>query len=844
VPKPLPDLLPESAVPVADVVFGARTGGTEARFTYLLPFAAVPGDLVLAPLSGRPLVGVVNRVYESNGQELGFPLDKLKPLESKIAAGPKSPSLRVPVPVLEMARFVEREYLVPLPVAVGPALPPGLADRLSHVWTLDPDALASTALALTPLQAELVRAAEEKGGALSPPKSLPAGQRRALRLLEAKGIFVRTSRLADVEEAVPGRLYRLTPDPERIEAFLHEHGKKRPAQTLILLKLREGGEGALSMEDIRTLGGVTQGAVKALLESGLLEPVEGDGGLPAAAPTPNSEQRLAIEALTSAIAGKRARGFLLFGVTGSGKTEVFLRAAAEALRAGRQVLYLVPEIALATQAIGLLRERFGGRVAVLHSELTPRDRLANWIRIARGECPLVIGARSALFAPLGNLGLIVVDEEHEASYKQEASPRYHARTLAKYLAQRHGCPFVLGSATPSVESFQETLVGGLELLELTRRTAQARLPEVEIEDLGAGFRAGQPALLTDRLAELLEETVARGEQAILFLNRRAYAPFLVCRECGRFFMCPRCAVTLTYSRKSALLRCHHCGHQETPPEVCPGCQGSRLSPVGVGTEKVEEAVQALLPEASIARLDRDVAARKGELERILASFGAGEIQVLVGTQIVAKGLNFPNVTLVGVVAADVSLNLPDFRASERTFQLLSQVAGRAGRGESPGRVVFQTFNPSHPAIQAARLHDYRGFFEEVVQEREEAGYPPFRKLVNVVFSGTEYAPVVRAAEEAVRRLRTRLESRLAEASVQAGAHAPSPTPPSAGAPANGPEVLGPSQCVLERLQNRWRWHLLVKLLPGADLAPVSEALEGLDSPQVQVTVDVDPYSLM
>lgn len=801
-----------SRVRVADVVFDARVGGAAARYTYATLIPVEAGDLVLAPLSGRPLAGVVVNVYEAGASDLGFPVEKLRPISEKIeGAG-------LPRPLVEMASHIAEAYLCSFSSAIGPALPPGIADRVVTEWMLDEEALKEHFLALTALQTEIIATIRESIGPYRVPKTLSSPLRKALKLLEAKGIAIKSTRLRPIEaDSVERRLYRLTSDEARIDAYLHEHAKKRPAQALVLIKLREVHLGALGVDDIRALGGVTHQVVKALLDAGLLEEVEPDSRPPHPAPTPNSEQGRAIREIVAAIEKENPLGFLLFGVTGSGKTEVYLRAASEALRAGKQVLYLVPEIALATQAIGQLRDRFGGRVAVLHSELSPKERLANWMRIAHGEAPIVIGARSALFAPLANLGLIVMDEEHEASFKQESLPRYHAKNLVRFLAEKHRCPYVLGSATPSVETYYESEQGHLVRLELKNRAADAQLPTVEVEDLGFGFRSGQPALLTHTLEEYLAETVAEGHQAILFLNRRAYSPFLICRECGHFFMCPQCAVTLSYSRRDQKMRCHHCGYQAPPPDACPSCLGSRISPVGVGTEKVEEAVQSVLPEAKVARLDRDIASRKGALETILAEFGAGETDVLVGTQIVAKGLNFPNVTLVGVIAADVSLNLPDFRAAERTFQLLSQVAGRAGRGDLSGRVVIQTFNPSHIAVQCARAHDYLRFYRETIREREESNYPPFTSLANITFAGTEFAAVVRLAETSARRLRDVL--------------------PEA-------DVVGPSSCVIERVQNRWRWHILVKLPPQASPKPIADALESLECGKVQVTIDVDAYALM
>jgi primosomal protein N' (replication factor Y) len=627
-----------------------------------------------------------------------------------------------------------------------------------------------------------------------------------------------------------------------VDQFLANEGKKKPAQALTLMRLQLADAGAaLTPAEIKAMAGVTDSTIKALLDAALLEKAETGMGAMAKPPVPNPFQQIAIDSIADSVHTKEHRAFLLFGVTGSGKTEVYLRAAGEALKLGRQVLYLVPEIALAAQAIAQLRERFGKSVAVLHSDLSPSERLQNWMAIRSGEASVVLGARSAVFAPLDNLGLIIMDEEHEASYKQESAPRYHAKRLALHLGELHACPVVLGSATPSIESFQEAEAEVLTLLSLPQRAASAQLPEVHIDDLTIGFRRGQPAILSEALHKRLEATLARKEQAILFLNRRAYAPFIICRDCGHQIQCPRCAVSLSFHRHDHRLRCHHCGFQMVPPDTCPKCGGSRITPFGIGTEKVEENVASLFPDARVARLDRDVARRKGVLEETLASFRSGDIDILVGTQIVAKGLDFPNVTLVGVIAADISLNLPDFRSSERTFQLLSQVAGRAGRGTSPGEVVIQTFNPEHVAVVAAQTHDYLQLFEILKEEREVAGYPPFRRLVNIVLSSENRRSVLDASEEIKQLL---VERAGCDATPAGGLSVREERRARLESPGVGAQLLGPVDCVMERLQNRWRRHMLLKLLPDAPLDPIAYALQGFRAKGVQVVVDVDPYSLM
>lgn len=798
---------------VADVAIDPRAGGAEALYTYLAEAGLNPGKAVFVPLGAKTNLGFVTSVYEATEEELGFPFANLRPVLSEVQG------LSLPASVVELAKFIANEYLCPLPVALSAATPPGVRDRLVTSWNLESD---DPEVAMTPLQKEVVRAMKDAGGFLVDQKGkrIEAATAKSLRLLRSRGVVSQSMRITPFPEKKKGDvLLHLTSDARRIEEFLQKEGKRKPAQALTLMRMQGAESARLTASEIKALAGVTETTIKALLEAGLLERFDPDAAPVSQPPKPNPAQQLAIDSISESISAQEARPFLLYGVTGSGKTEVYLRAAAVALQEGRQVLYLVPEIALATQAIAQLRARFGSGVAVLHSELPNAERLNNWLRIRDGKAGVVLGARSALFAPLANLGLIIVDEEHEASYKQENAPRYHSKALALFLGKYHHCPVVLGSATPSVESFYEAEADPPTLTQLSipQRAASAELPTVFIEDLRAGYRIGKPSILAKDLHDRIVGALADGRQVILFLNRRAYAPFTICRDCGHQMQCPHCAVSLSFHRKDGRLKCHHCGYNVRPSETCPKCGGGRLNPFGVGTEKVEEAVAAEFPSATVARLDRDIARKKGALEETLAQFRSGDIHILVGTQMVAKGLDFPNVTLVGVIAADVSLNIPDFRSSERTFQLLSQVAGRAGRGSALGSVVIQTFNPDHISVRMAQVHDYVSFYEEIKAERMQAGYPPFRRLINIVLSGESQSQVAAAGEEALHRLRS---------IALAG------------------RILGPVDCAVERVQNRWRRHLLIKLPAGASSSRVGEALLDFDPKGVQVVVDVDPYSLM
>ncbi len=530
---------------------------------------------------------------------------------------------------------------------------------------------------------------------------------------------------------------------------------------------------------------------------------------------PTAEQAEAIRAITQADPGEV---FLLFGVTGSGKTEVYLQAIADTLDRGEQALVLVPEIALTPQTVARFRARFGDRIAVLHSALGQGERYDEWQRLRTGEARVGIGARSAIFAPVARLGLVIIDEEHESSYKQDVAPRYHARTVALQRAAFEGARVVLGSATPAVETHHRAVSGEYGLLRLSRRIHDRAMPPVEVVDMRAELEAGHRSIFSRRLGEELTACLERGEQAILLINRRGYATFVLCRSCGEAVRCPNCSVSLTYHRAGESLRCHYCDYREEPPKRCPSCRSPYIKHFGAGTQQVYEAAAELLPGARILRLDKDTTTRKGSHQRILDAFAQGEADVLIGTQMVAKGLDLPRVSLVGIMAADSSLNLPDFRAGERTFQLLTQVAGRAGRGDIAGRVVLQTYAPDHPSVRFAQAHDFEAFFDYEVREREDLRYPPFIHLINVVVSAEDAGAAWKVAGTLVQRLEA------------------------------FPEVvaLGPAEAVLAQLRGRHRVQVLIKAADlGAARRALREAVRQTERPQgVRMAIDVEPASLL
>lgn len=532
----------------------------------------------------------------------------------------------------------------------------------------------------------------------------------------------------------------------------------------------------------------------------------------------HTHQKGALDAITRCLDQQQFTPFLLYGVTGSGKTEVYLQAISHALELGKNALVLVPEIALTPQLTGRFQARFGGGIAILHSGLSDGERYDEWRRIRRGLARIVIGARSAIFAPLDKIGIIIVDEEHEASFKQSDGLRYNARDLALVRGRMERAAVVLGSATPSVTTVHAAGEGRLTLLELPERVEGRPMPAVELVTM-----KGSKETISPTLSACLAETYGQGRQAIVFLNRRGYATFLVCTDCGKPLTCPNCSVTLTYHRQRGQSLCHYCDYAVPAPGTCPSCGGTTLSELGAGTEKLEHDLKELLPSARIVRMDSDTTSGKGSHERLLSRMNDGSADILVGTQMIAKGHDFPEVTLVGVVNAEASLGMPDFRAAERTFQLLSQVIGRAGRGETPGRVVVQALDTDHYAIKSAAEHDAARFYREELEFRREAGYPPFSFLAAFAISGLSEQAVSGQADTTARllaQLKSELKVRV--------------------------EILGPAPSPIYRLRNRFRRQILLK---GANRSDLHRLLtfwrqRATVISTVRISVDIDPVDMM
>lgn len=549
---------------------------------------------------------------------------------------------------------------------------------------------------------------------------------------------------------------------------------------------------------------------------------------PGTPPVPTEAQARALGALVPALQAPESRAFLLWGVTGSGKTEVYLGAIAAVLRAGRQAIVLVPEISLTPQTVALFRRRFPGAVAVLHSALGTAERQAEWWRIRRGEAAVVVGARSAVFAPCPRLGLIVVDEEHEPSYKQEESPRYHAREVARRRAALAGVPLLLGSATPDVATWEAAARGACVRLDLPVRVGGRPLPQVRVVDMcrppdagGTAVRRGEPELFGADLLQAMERHLGGGRQVLLFLNRRGFAPVLLCAACGFVARCQACDVALCYHDADRTLRCHYCGARRAVPRSCPRCEGLLLRLRGSGTERVAQEVARRFPAARVLRMDLDVTSTRGAHARVYEAFRSGQADVLVGTQMVAKGWDVAGVTLVGVVDADTGLHHPEYRGAERTFQLLCQVAGRAGRGDVPGEVVLQTHTPEHFAVRAAAVHDYEAFARQELEARRAAGFPPFASLLRLLSWAPAAADARRGAEALGEALRAELPA--------------------------GVDLWGPAPAPLERLRGQVRWHLCLRGPDGGvlrGLARSALAAAGPRSGAARLAADPDPQSML
>jgi len=842
-------------------------------FTYRLEGKAVPspGTRVLVPFRRRERVGWI--VGRGDGEGLSRILPVLDVIE-------KEPS--VPGELFRLCLWAAEYYVAPLGLTLRAAVPSVLTDAsrdyLSLGGTLEAGGRGGIdGAGETPRERRLLRALAERSG--------PCRVRTLARSLEMGSLWPEIRRLEERglvrhETVAPREPQAKTRKVVRIDTWLSDLAGRdeifgRAHRQREAYELLESRGGSAELAELTGAGGFSRSVVTGLEEKGIVSVADEEvirdpfARLPAEPPRrlePTPAQDRVLERLVAAVDEEAPSPFLLHGVTGSGKTLVYIELLKEVVLArGRGAIVLVPEISLTPQTVARFRAHFGDEVAVLHSGLSQGERYDAWRQLRAGERRIAVGARSALFAPVADLGAIVVDEEHEGSYKQSETPRYHARDLAVMRGSFAGAVVVLGSATPSLESWANADQGKFELLSLPERVGGGELPPVRIVDLrevrrrmrggerrgeeggGGGVeegaerrevgpaggessevRGGGPGgstVLSPELVRSARARIGRGEQVILLLNRRGYSSFIQCRGCGDVRTCRHCSVSLTYHRLRDLLICHHCGHEEPTPERCPTCGDDDLSYRGLGTEQVERIVAETFPGARIARMDVDTTSGKWSHHEILGRVERGEVEILLGTQMIAKGLDFPGVTLVGVINADVGLHLPDFRATERTFQLLSQVSGRAGRGRRKGEVIIQTSVPDHYAVVEATKHAYTSFAERELSERREPAYPPHVRLANVVVSSPDPEVAARGAEEGARWIRIRLKAWGS----------------------GTPEVVGPAPSPIERLHGRWRWHFLLRSPSPRALGRACRALAREFEPpggDVRLIVDRDPTALL
>lgn len=790
-----------------------------STYTYRIPETLAdrvgPGARVVVPVRRRELIGLVVSVDDAAPEVA--PRDIL-------AAPDVEPAL--PAPLLRTAEWIAGYYGAPIGLTLKAALPGGMWGASQVIVTRVPGGLATGGTA-----GDLLEWLDGRGGEAAVP-AIARGLKRPVwdvvdRLERAGAVTLRVEPPETEADLATERLLVLAGEaPSLIE---RDRIFRRKARQRALYEAVEGLGGRVPVRHVLERLGFDAALVRALVKGGLarvelIERVRDPfAGAPATPPpaTLTPAQKTALAAIATLGPGA---GALLYGVTGSGKTLVYLEAVRRVLARGRGAIVLVPEIGLTPQTVSRLRGAFGDDVAVLHSGLSDGERADAWRLLRRGERRVAVGARSAIFAPVPDLGIIVVDEEHEAGYKNGEAPRYHARDVAAVRARLEGAVLVLGSATPALETMTRAESGEVALLRLPDRVGMRPLPPVELVDLRTAPRvAGTgPVPWSILLDEAVGTTFSRREQALLLLNRRGWAAFLQCPDCGDVRQCPNCTVSLTVHRAPEKLRCHYCGHEEPLVRVCPACGHEVQEMRGVGTQQLERLLAERFPDARIARMDLDATSTKWSHQRILGAVERGEVDLLVGTQMIAKGLDFPNVTLVGVVDADTGLYLPDFRSAERTFQLLAQVAGRAGRGPKGGRVLVQTRNPRHHALTSAAAHDTEGFLRRELELRRSPPYPPVVSLVNLVVSG--------AAEDAVGRRAAELADWCQALVARFGLPL---------------EVLGPAPCPLARIKERWRWHVLLKG-PAPALGRVVRygARRLTRAGDIRVVIDRDPVSLL
>jgi len=808
----------------AGIVVDVPHVDTDRAFDYMVPKGLAPwiqiGSRVSVPFGNRVLQGYVVQLKEQTElakvKEIKEILDITPPLTEELVA---------------LGHWLSTTYICRLYSAMQVMLPASLrsqykkkvratSEGLNHPFLLPGEREIFSYLGMHPEGLDLDQLV----------RKFP--EQTAFLLKAEREGWVETSQFVKDKITRKTLLYvKKKVKDEQIPELVEQLSKQAERQKEVMQYLRDH-EHPIALKDLLFELGISSSTVKSLVAKDWLELVEVEERRDPYANkklekdqkveyTPE-QQEVIFEIDTALNAGEHA-GFLLHGVTGSGKTEVYLETISRCLAQGREAIVLVPEISLTPQMVNRFKARFGDRVAVMHSRLSQGERYDEWRMIRDGKVSVVVGARSAIFAPFTNLGLIIIDEEHESSYKQEETPRYHTRDVAMKRAEYHKGVVVLGSATPAMESYDLAQRGKIGLLTMLKRVGDRPLPSTLIVDMREELRDGNRTMFSRQLSQAIQDRLQRKEQIVIFLNRRGFSTFVMCRSCGHSLQCPHCDISLTYHRNNRTVRCHYCGYAEVEPNTCPSCESNHIRFFGTGTQKVEEELSKHFPGIRVIRMDIDTTTQKGSHEKLLQQFREQQGDVLLGTQMIAKGLDFPKVTLVGVIAADTILGMPDFRAAEKTFQLLTQVAGRGGRHQLPGETIIQTYNPEHYSIQYAKTHDYQGFFSMEAKHRFEKGYPPFSRLILFTFSSPQVPLAIKKANEWAKKLRQTLPSSVF--------------------------ILGPIASPIPRVKDRYRFQCVLKYRNEKEVLPIVKKLSDAfvsqhKKDEVELTVDVNPQVLM
>lgn len=802
---------------IAKVVVDVPANQTDRHFDYLIPTEwenqnfIKPGMRVVVPFGPRKVQGFVTAIVEHTEVE------KIRKLDSVLDLTPVlTPEL------LELGEWLAEKTLCFLITAYQAMLPAAMKVKYRKELQIKHYSHINNQMLYPVMNKDVIPWEEiEKNKKIFPliQKEIQNGNIEVIYRVEdrakqkkVKVIFsvVSKNELLKIFDSMPGQA---TKQKEIIDHFIHDPNE-------------------IELQELLTILGITVAPINSLINKGILkhkykevyrDPYEDKTFKKTEPMVLTVDQTKAIKPILTHIENGLHAVFLMYGITGSGKTEVYLQAIDSVLQKGKEAIMLVPEISLTPMMVERFKGRFGSEVAVLHSGLSKGEKYDEWRKIQRKEVRVVVGARSAIFAPFENLGIIIIDEEHETSYKQEENPRYHAKDVAIRRGQIHQCPVILGSATPSLESYARAQKNVYQLLPLKQRINARKLPSVDIIDMREELRNGNRSMFSITLLDKLKNRIEKGEQSVLFLNRRGFSTFVMCRDCGYVLNCPHCDISLTYHKRDYKLKCHYCGYESHLPSTCPECTSEHIRFFGTGTQKVEEELAKIMPEARVIRMDVDTTSRKGSHEKLLQAFGNKQADILLGTQMIAKGLDFPDVTFVGILAADSMLHIPDFRASEKTFQLITQVSGRAGRHELPGEVVIQTYSPEHYSIELAAIPDYESYYSREMMLRKAHQYPPFYYLTLVTVSHPELMKVVNITE----KITQFLSEKLTNQSI----------------------ILGPVASPIPRIKDRYRYQCMIKYKDEPKLGKALQTLihqyqQEMIRNDLQISIDMNPYMLM